>query len=161
MKKLRLYIDTSVLGGIFDMEDPKRVNTAQLLLQSIKEGIYEGFISRLTIEEVFNAPEKIHLSLQNRIAETGFIVLEETEDSVILADAYLGDGAIPEKYRDDARHISIGVIHDLDYIVSWNYKHMVNIAVRRLVNSVNLRMGYNPIEIISPEEVTGDGEMGL
>ena len=113
MKKLRLYIDTSILGGIFDTEDLKRVKTAQLLMELIKDGTYEGFISRLTIEEVFDAPEKIHLSLQNRIVET------------------------------------------------WNYKHMVNIAVRRLVNSVNLRMGYNPIEIISPEEVIGNGEMGL
>jgi len=104
MKKLRLYIDTSILGGIFDTEDLKRVKTAQLLLELIKDGTYEGFISRLTIEEVFDAPEKIHLSLQNRIVETGFII-----------------------------------------------------AVRRLVNSVNLRMGYNPIEIISPEEVIGNG----
>lgn len=68
---------------------------------------------------------------------------------------------MPEKYRDDARHIAIGVVYDLDYIVSWNYKHMVNIAVRRLVDSVNIRLGYNPIEIISPEEVTGDGEMEI
>lgn len=56
---------------------------------------------------------------------------------------------------------TLAVVHDLDYIVSWNYKHMVNIAVRRLVNSTNIRMGYNPIEIISPEEVTGDGEMEI
>ena len=99
MKKLRLYIDTSVLGGI--------------------------------------------------------------AESIGLADAYLTDRAIPDKYRDDARHIAVSVIHDLDYIVSWNYKHMVNISVRRMVNSTNIRMGYNPIDIISPEEVTGDGEVGL
>lgn len=71
------------------------------------------------------------------------------------------DKAMPEKYRDDARHIAIGVVHDLDYIVSWNYKHMVNIAVRRLINSTNITMGYNPIQIISPEEATGDGEMEI
>ncbi len=159
MKKLRLYVDTSVLGGIFDTEDPRRVNSAELLLRSIKDGIYEGFISRITIEEVFEAPERIHETLQDRISETGFRILEETGESISLAEAYVIDGAMPEKYRDDARHIAIGVIHDLDYIVSWNYKHMVNIAVRRLINSTNIRMGYNLIEIISPEEVTGDGEM--
>lgn len=157
MKKLRLYVDTSVLGGIFDIEDPRRVTSAELLLRSIKDGIYEGFISRLTIEEVFEAPERIHETLQARISETGFRILEETGESISLAEAYVTDGAIPKKYRDDARHIAIGVIHDLDYIVSWNYKHMVNIAVRRLINSTNIRMGYNLIEIISPEEVTGDG----
>jgi hypothetical protein len=89
------------------------------------------------------------------------MILEENTESISLAEAYVADGAMPDKYRDDARHISIGVIHDLDYIVSWNYKHMVNIAVRRLINSTNIRMGYNSIEIISPEEVTGDGEVEI
>ena len=158
MKKLRLYIDTSVLGGIFDTEDTQRVNTAETLLQSIKDGIYEGFISRLTIEEVFAAPDKIHETLQNKISNASLNILEETEESLSLAEAYLTDGAIPEKYRDDARHIAIGVVNELDYIISWNYKHMVNIAVRRRVNSTNIRMGYNLIEIISPEEVIGGGD---
>lgn len=161
MKKLRIYIDTSVLGGFFDTEEPKRVNTAETLLRLIKDGVYEGFISLLTIEEIFAAPEKIHDTLRGKISETGFQILEENEESISLAEAYLTDGAIPEKYRDDARHIAIGVIHDLDYIISWNYKHMVNIAVRRLINSTNLKMGYNSIEIISPEEVTGDGEVEI
>jgi hypothetical protein len=56
---------------------------------------------------------------------------------------YVNTGAIPEKYRSDARHIAIGVIHDLDYIVSWNYKHMVNISVRRQINSTNIRKRFN------------------
>src|SRR5208282_2875266 len=116
MKKLRLYIDTSVLGGIFDTEDPRRVNSAELLLRSIKDGIYEGFISLLTIEEVFEAPERINETLRTRISEAGLGILEETGESISLAEAYVTDGAIPEKYRDDARHIAIGVIHDLDYI---------------------------------------------
>ncbi|MGD0886845.1 MAG: hypothetical protein ABSA46_18545 [Thermodesulfovibrionales bacterium] len=118
MKKLRLYVDTSVLGGIFDTEDPRRVNSAGLLLRSIKDGIYEGFISRLTIEEVFEAPERIRQTLQARISEVGFGILEETVESISLAEAFVVNGAIPEKYRDNARHIAIGVIHDLDYIVS-------------------------------------------
>jgi len=161
MKKLRLYLDTSVLGGLFDTEDPKRVDTAERLLRLIKEGGYEGFISRATIEEVLKAPDRIREKLKDKIGETGFAVLEETEESLKLADAYIKDGAEPEKYRDDARHIAVAVFHEIDYIVSWNYKHMVNIAVRRLIDSTNLRMGYSPIEIISPEEVTGDGEEGI
>ena len=66
MKKLRLYLDTSVLGGLFDMEDPKRVDTAERLLQLIKEGVYEGFISRPTIEEVMNAPDRIREKLKDK-----------------------------------------------------------------------------------------------
>jgi len=59
MKKPRLCIDTSVPGGIFDTEEPKRVNIAERLLRLIRDGTYEGYISRLTIEEVFAVPGKI------------------------------------------------------------------------------------------------------
>jgi predicted nucleic acid-binding protein len=161
MKKLRLYIDTSVLGALFDTEDPKRVEIAERLQQLIKEDIYEGFISGPTIEEVLKAPERIQKKLLTSIRDVHLTVLEETEESINLSGVYVRDGAIPEKYRDDARHIAVAVFHELDYIVSWNYKHMVNISVRRLINSANLRMGYSPIEIISPEEVTGDGKAGI
>ncbi len=159
MKRLQLYIDTSVLGGIFDTEEPRRVRTAEKLLRLIREGAYEGFISRLTLEEILAAPVKIQEQLQVRVSEADFSILEENAESIELAKAYVSDGVIPERYRDDARHIAIGVVYALDYIVSWNYKHMVNISVRRLINSTNIRMGYNSVEIISPEEVTGDGEV--
>lgn len=136
-------------------------HTAERILQLIENGIYEGFISLLTVEEILKAPKKIRDKLETKILETGFITLEETEESIELADAYLQDGDIPVKYRDDARHVAISVCYGLDYIVSWNYKHMVNISVRRLINSTNIRMKYNTIEIISPEEVTEDGEMEI
>lgn len=72
MKKLKLYVDTSVLGGLFDIEDVKRLNTVEMLLRSIKDGVYEGFISQLTVEEVLEAPAKIHELLQARISDLVF-----------------------------------------------------------------------------------------
>jgi len=161
MKKTRLYIDTSVLGGLLDIEDSKRLNTAENLFKLIKEGIYEGFISFLTLEEILKAPQEIQGTLKNTIAKSGLKILEETEESIELANAYVNDEVIPIRYRNDARHIAIGVYHEVDFVVSWNYRHMVNITVRRLINSANLRMGYKPVEIISPEEVVGYGEVEI
>ena len=161
MKRIRLYLDTSVLGGLFDIEDAQRLLTVERLLKSIKEKNYEGFVSPLTIEEILKAPKEIIEQLSNRVSDAGLILLEESEESIELANAYVSSGAIPVKFRNDARHIAIGVCNEINYIVSWNYKHMVNISVRRLVNSTNLKMGYSPIEIISPEEVFGDGEVEI
>jgi len=155
MKRLMLYIDTSVLGGLFDIDEPTRVNTLERLLRLIKDGVYEGSISLLTLEEILKAPLEIQDELKDRISATGLKILEETEECIELANVYVNDGIIPVGYRNDARHIAIGVFHEVDFIVSWNYKHMVNITVQRLVNSTNLKMGYKPIEIISPEEVIG------
>lgn len=161
MKRIKLYLDTSVLGGLFDTEDTQRVLTVERLLKSIKDEIYEGFVSPLTIEEILKAPKEITEQLTNRIADARLVILEESEESISLANAYVSSDAIPVKFRNDARHIAIGVCNEINYIVSWNYKHMVNISVRRLVNSTNLKMGYSPIEIISPEEVLGDGEVEI
>ena len=161
MKKVRLYIDTSVLGGLFDNEDLKRVNTAESIISLIKDKVYEGFISFLTLEEILKAPHEIRDKLKTKIDESGFGIFEETEVCVELANAYLNDEIIPAKYRNDARHIALGVYYECDFIVSWNYRHMVNITVRRLINSTNLRMGYKSIEIVSPEEVIGYGEVGI
>jgi len=161
MKKLRLYVDTSVFGGLFDTESLKRVNTARQFFQSVNKGVYEGFVSLLTIEEIIKAPNPISEKLKDIISNYGFKILEETDESLELSNAYINNEAIPIKYRDDARHIAIGVYNEIDYIVSWNYRHMVNINVQRLINSANLKMGYSTIEIVSPEEVTGYGEVGI
>jgi len=161
MKKVSLYMDTSVLGGLFDIEDKKRVDTADSLIKLIKNEIFEGFISFLTLEEMVKAPYEMREKLRNTVTEAGLKILEETEECIELANAYVNNEIIPAKYRNDARHIAIGVYHEVDFIVSWNYRHMVNITVRRLINSTNLRMGYKPVEIISPEEVVGYGEVEI
>lgn len=151
----------TVLGGLFDTEDPKRVMTAESLINSIKHKVYEGFISFLTLDEILKAPHEICEKLKSLLNRSRFEIFEETEECVELANAYLNDEIIPAKYRNDARHIALGVYYECDFIVSWNYRHMVNITVRRLINSTNLRMGYKSIEIVSPEEVIGYGEVGI
>ena len=99
MKKVRLYIDTSVLGGLFDTEEPKRVMTAKSLINLIKHKVYEGFISFLTLDEILKAPHEICEKLWSIINRSGFEIFEETEECVELANAYLNDEIIPAKYR--------------------------------------------------------------
>lgn len=161
LKKIKLYIDTSVLGGLLDLDDPMRVNTAESIFRLIKEGQYQGLISLLTLEEILKAPPAIQEKLKSIISNSNLQILEETEDCVELANLYIDNAIIPIKYRNDARHIAIGVCHGVDFIVSWNYRHMVNITVHRLVNSMNLKMGYALIEIVSPEEVIGYDAMEI
>jgi len=76
-----------------------------------------------------------------------------------LAELLLTEGMIPTKFRDDARHIAVAILHNLDVLVSWNYRHMVNIRTKKMVNSLCIRYGYKPIDIVSPEEVIEYEEM--
>ena len=63
------------------------------------------------------------------------------------------EGLIPIKYRNDALHLAVAVVHDVDAVVSWNFEHLVRLATRLGVNGLNKMLGYRDIEIVSPEEV--------
>ncbi len=75
------------------------------------------------------------------------------EESIALANAYLKEGVIAERSLSDARHIAIATVERVDVLVSWNFKHIVNLNRIRMINSVNLKFGYSLIEIRSPMEV--------
>ncbi len=87
------------------------------------------------------------------VNELNPILLDNTYDSVELASKYIKEGIIPKKYIDDAFHIAIASVNNLDAIVSWNFKHIVKLKTRREVKAVNLLLGYKEIEIVSPQEV--------
>ncbi len=75
-----------------------------------------------------------------------------------LADSYISNGVIPEKKRFDALHMACAVIHNIDYLVSWNYKHLANVNRERKVSSVNLNNNYlHTIRIITPLELIDYG----
>lgn len=152
-------MDTSIVGAIHDIEDPRRVGIAKTFLERIKKGNYEAFISRLLIEGISRAPKEIREGLFKIVEELDVPVLEETRESLELAEVFLREGIIPERFRDDARHIAIAVFYELDLVVSWNYEHMVNIRVKNMVNSVCLRLGFRLLDMVSPEEVIEYGEM--
>ncbi|MBM3219672.1 MAG: type II toxin-antitoxin system VapC family toxin [Candidatus Rokubacteria bacterium] len=84
------------------------------------------------------------------------IVLEETAESVQLAGRYVSSGAMSANAENDARHIAIASVNDIRVVVSWNFRHMVNIERKRRINSVNLAEGFAVIDIVSPWEVGGD-----
>lgn len=80
-----------------------------------------------------------------------------TRDALELADEYLDHNILSANYRDDARHIALAVIAQVDLLVSWNFKHVVHFDKIQQFNAVSIKMGYKPIQIYSPREVTKHG----
>jgi len=158
-RRLKFYLDTSIFGSLFDFDDPRRIKITRSLIGEVRKATLEAFISPLVVAEISKAPEDVRDGLISIIGEVGLPLLTETEETIKLAQDYIQEGIIPERFRDDARHIAIPVVYELDALISWNYRHMVNLKVKRTVNAINLKLGYKPIEILSPEEVTGYGEM--
>jgi predicted nucleic acid-binding protein len=84
-------------------------------------------------------------------------VIYETETCVTLVEEYVKRKIIPRKYRDDARHIAVAVVNDIDVIITWNCRHMAQVEKKRMINAVNMMLGYRQIDIVTPLEVVGDG----
>ena len=84
--------------------------------------------------------------------------VEFTEGARELAEQYITAGVIGAAKRVDAQHIATATVHRVDVLVSWNFKHIVNLERIRGYNSVNLRNGYPLLEIRTPQEVLSYGE---
>lgn len=81
-----------------------------------------------------------------------------TEQAIELADVYQRRQILTTKFYDDSLHIAVATVAEVDLLVSWNFKHIVHFNKIRLFNGVNLELGYKPIQIYSPREVTNYGE---
>ncbi|MFZ4591618.1 MAG: type II toxin-antitoxin system VapC family toxin [Ignavibacteria bacterium] len=149
MKIPKIYIDTSVIGGCFDTEF--RV-TSRKLFDRIKLGLYKGLISEITINELEDAPDKVKEFMKD-FSKDELSLLKLNEDVNNLALKYISEAVVSEKYFGDAMHIAIATIYDVDILVSWNFKHIVNYNRIKKFNAINLKEGYKVLEIRSPKDL--------
>ena len=109
-------------------------------------------ISDLTLLELEGAPREVQEVLED-VPLSHREDVEFTEEASRLADQYLRAGVVGRSSRLDAQHIATATVHRVDVLVSWNFKHVVNLDRIRGYNSVNMRKGYPMLEIRSPQEV--------
>ncbi|HEY4611672.1 MAG TPA: type II toxin-antitoxin system VapC family toxin [Bacteroidota bacterium] len=146
---MRIYIDTSVIGGYYDEEYKQ---DSQKLVEKFISGEHKAVVSELTEAELNGAPVRVQKILE-LIPDYHIEYLELTEEAVILANKYIDEKVLPASMLPDAEHIALATIHRVDVLVSWNFKHIVNLEKIRGYNSVNIRLGYPTIEIRTPKEV--------
>lgn len=147
--KSRIYVDTSVIGGCED--DEFRVSSRDFF-NAIKEGRAIAVISGITLGELVDAPKKVREVLDD-IGDENMEFVELTDEARGLAELYIEAGVVGEKMRVDAQHIAVATINRVDVLISWNFKHVVNLNRIRGYNSVNLKNGYPVLEIRKPDEV--------
>jgi len=134
--KPRLYLDTSVFGGYFDGEFSEHTIP---LFERLRTNEFILLFSTVTQDELENAPEKVK-NLVKGIKEEYTEFIEVTEEAVELASAYIDEKVVGQ------------TINKADYLISWNFKHIVNVERIEGYNSINLKKGYKQLEIRSPRE---------
>lgn len=145
----RIYIDTSVIGGCFDEEFEEWSN---LLFNDFKLNKRIAVVSDITIDELSDAPVQVQENFKTIPDKSLEIIVVNTEARK-LADLYILENAVSRKFYEDALHIAISTINQVNVLASWNFKHIVNLERIRLYNAVNLKNGYNILEIRTPREI--------
>lgn len=80
-------------------------------------------------------------------------LLDATEESLKLAQQLLKSGAIPKKAAEDAAHIAIAVTNGVEYLVTWNCRHIANATMRSQIDAVCRKSGFEPTVICTPDEL--------
>ena len=156
MKKQRIYLDTSVFGGFFDDEFQEFTKP---LFDRIDRGEFTIIFSTLLQEELELAPEKVRrlvLGVDQEFAEFVY----ETEVTVQLANAYISEKVVGYTSYSDCLYIALATINQADILVSWNFRHIVNVQRIRGYNSINIKNGFSQLEIRSPRDLMNYGNEG-
>jgi len=153
MKIQRIYIDTSVIGGCFDVEFAEWSNG---LIADFRNGLFQPLLSEVIAAEIEDAPENVQLVYAELITFNADVLAVE-ENALELADQYQKRGILTQNFYADGLHIALATVSEADLLVSWNFKHIVHFGKIRLFNAVNIEFGYKPLQIFSPREVTTYG----
>ena len=151
--RLRIYIDTSVVGGFFDEEFK---GATIRLFERLNNNEIIFVVSDLLDLELINAPQHVREHLRNYSADK-FERVELNEDTIKLANAYIDEKVVGKTSLEDCRHIAMATIHKVDVLASWNFKHIVNLDRIKGYNAVNSRLGYSVLEIRSPKDLMNYG----
>jgi predicted nucleic acid-binding protein len=146
--KQKIYIDTSVFGGYFDEEFSFQTIP---LFERIKNEEFILLYSSVTQGELENAPNYVK-ELVNTLKVNYTVYIDLSEDAIDLANEYISEKVVGLTSYADCLHIALATINRADYLVSWNFKHIVNIQRIIGYNAINIKNGYKQLEIRSPRE---------
>jgi predicted nucleic acid-binding protein len=162
MIKSTIYLDTSVINFLFAHDAPeKKEITIDFFENFVKLGIYDTYITEYVIAEINQTTDAEERQQLLKIVEDypiEILPVDKVEEIGTLAQDYLDNGIMPPKKLFDALHVAFCVVSKIDYLVSWNFKHLANINRERRILAKNYELGYiHPLRIITPTELTGYG----
>jgi predicted nucleic acid-binding protein len=155
IKKLRLYLDTSVISYLDQQDTLERMADTLKLWERIKAGEFEVMLSSVTETEIDACSETKKSVLKKYLEEIEYSVIKINDSILDLAERFIDFGVLREKSLDDCRHIAAAIISNCDVIVSWNFKHIVNHKTIVGVKAVTTLEGYKELLIYAPPTLTG------
>jgi hypothetical protein len=147
-RSLRVYVDTSAFGGVFDEEF---ADASIRFFDAVRSGAFALVTSGLVEREMASAPQPVK-DFFDELAGSAEVI-DISGEVLLLRDAYVSLGVVSDRYLADALHVALATTTNCDLIISWNFKHIVNYRRIQQYNAVNALRGYSSIAIYSPLEV--------
>ena len=159
MKIQKIYLDTSIIGYLYQDTQPEKMAETQKLWELIKNGVYEVIISNLLLEELSNNPnEGVKNTLLGFLAEIDYEIVPVTPEIERIAVMIISQGILTKKSYEDCLHIATAFVNDCNLLVSWNFKHLVNIKTINGVRAISNLEGYRNIDIVAPTLFIQEGD---
>ena len=166
MKKLKVYLDTSVISHLDQLDTPEKMEETKRLWEILKdEKLYEVYISDIVLEEIDGCKEDKRRMLLNYLYDMEYNTIEIDDHVFELAEKIIDFGILKQKSMDDCKHIAAAIVSGCDIIVSWNFKHIVNVKTVRGIKVITTLEGYKDLLIYPPSVLLekgddSDGETG-
>ena len=159
MRKLRIYLDTSVISMINAPHVPDKEAVTKEFFRYVTErpDEFELFISPVLVAEIKKCPSNERRSkLLDTLNDIPFTFIQETTEIENLVNIFIAEKVLGERHQNDLTHISFAVVARCDYIVSWNFRHFVNYRTINRVGTVLKEYNYGSVFIVTPETFTGE-----
>ncbi len=162
MKQFTIYLDTSIINFLFADDAPERRDiTQEFFTDYVKKAVYAVYISPVVIDEINRTTNDITRARLLRVITDyrlpSIDITPSLSEIQYLAQRYIEQGVIPRKKLDDALHIAISTVYEMDVLLSWNFRHLANVNRERKVLSLNIQEGYmKTLRIVTPLEVMSD-----
>lgn len=150
IERLKVYLDTSVISYLEQEDVPEKMADTKKLWEMFRDNKYDVYLSTVTLEEISDCPEPKRSQLIEYMKQIRFTTLDVTEKALDVAQQIINMGILTQKSFDDCQHIGIAVVNECDCIISWNFKHIVNIKTIRGVRAITSLKGCKAIEILNP-----------
>jgi len=153
--KETVYVETTVIGYLTsrprqDVLVAAHQETTREWWQTAPDR-FELFVSQLVVQECSAGDQQ---AAEERLgAIESFTLLPTTTEAERLAEALIAGNAVPETHPDDALHVALAAVHGIEYLVTWNFRHIANASVRSAIERVCREAGFEPPIICTPEEL--------
>jgi predicted nucleic acid-binding protein len=155
--KKSAYLETTMFNYFFDEVRDGHLATVAFF-EAVGRGEIEAYTSQYVIGELQAAAEPKQSDMLALIDRYHIVILERNDEAERLADMYIAaNDGIPAKKQLDATHIAVASVRRLQYVVSWNFKHINKERTRNMVRYINPKEGYEAITLCEPWEVIYDG----